>query len=363
MVKGDFDALGLMRWSDISDAHLDEKIAGYLRTGHDALGRRLLDARLVVDGLRVQRERVEQALARLGRLRGPPRRRTRRAWYEGVGAFFAVHVDQNEKLGFAGIKFLCAIDGRWRCPLHWEVTTNLTGLTHSRFINNMIWRWKRVPAHIVLDGAAAWSRVKDILRFYYGPRFDDVAYVPLAEGCVAVRRFQRTSSVHSTPIERSWRDLNDVTRKYRDLFKDLEARDLFRGGRNADPLDVFCLTTVFVPVIQRDVNEHFKSMSLRKKNKDTSNPNVPGGSRRPLEGFLFDYNHGLPASAADIATVDANINHVFGATHVEPAAPWEIDPLTTAASRAQRANMIALRAPRTAEEHYLVMREATKLLR
>ena len=90
-----------------------------------------------------------------------------------------------------------------------------------------------------------------------------------------MRRFQRTSSVHSTPIERSWRDLNDVTRKYRDLFKDLESRDLFRGGRNADPLDVFCLTTVFVPLIQRDVDEHFLAMAYRKKNKDTSNPNVP----------------------------------------------------------------------------------------
>ena len=45
--------------------------------------------------------------------------------------------------------------------------------------------------------------------------------MPVAEGNVALKRFhwqQTSSAVHSTPIERSWGDVNDVTRKYRDEF-------------------------------------------------------------------------------------------------------------------------------------------------
>ena len=162
MIENDYDHLSITRWSEVTDAELDEHIAGYLRVGHGALGRRLLDGRLIVDGLCVQRRRIEQSLARLGRFRAAPRRLVRRKWYEGVGSWFAVHVDQNEKIGFAGIKILAAIDGRWRCPLYWEVVTNLTGFTHATFIQNMIKSWGKVPAHIIMDGATAWLGVKPI---------------------------------------------------------------------------------------------------------------------------------------------------------------------------------------------------------
>lgn len=362
MIENDLKAMQISRWSDISDAALDEHILGYLRRGHGALGRRLLDGRLVVDGLHVQRRRVEESLARLGRARAPPRRRVRRRWYEGIGSFYAVHVDQNEKLGFAGIKFLAAIDGRWRCPLHWEVVTNLTGLTHARFINNLIRRWGCVPAHIVLDGAGAWSCVEDMMRFYYGPRFDDVDIVPLAEGNIAIRRFQRTSSVHSTPIERSWADVNDVTHKYRVEFKSLEARGLFRGGRHLDPVDAFCLAAVYIDFIRRDVHEHFMSMGYRRKHKDTANPNVPAGARRPVDGLVNSAQHGLPVDAASIAAVDAGILRYHGVAPGSdgPAAPWETDPLVTDADRALRSRMVAARAPQTLSEEYIAMRDATR---
>ena len=274
-----------------------------------------------------------------------------------------VNNDEGSGFVFAGIKIimiLAAIDGRWRCPLHWEVVTNLTGLTHARFINNMIRRWECVPAHIILDGATAWSYVEDMLEFYYGDAFDEVAHVPLAEGTVAVRRFQRTSSVHSTPIERSWADVNDVTAKYREEFQWLESQNLLRAGRSSDPLDIFCLTAVYLPMIQRDIEEHYMGMAHRKKSKATKNPYFPAGARRPLDALLDDDNHSLPVSAADIATVDAMINDHFGATYVEPAAPWEIDPLVTDADRARREQMVAASNPRSSSEEYIAMRAATK---
>ena len=42
--------------------------------------------------------------------RAPPRRLVRRA--ASVGSWFAVHMDQNEKLALGGIKLLAAIDGK-----------------------------------------------------------------------------------------------------------------------------------------------------------------------------------------------------------------------------------------------------------
>ena len=200
------------------------------------------------------------------------------------------------------------------------------------------------------------------MRFYYGPRFDDVDIVPLAEGNIALKRFQRTSSVHSTPIERSWADVNDVTRKYRDEFKSLEAGGYFRGGRHLDPVDAFCLAAVYIDFIRRDVHEHFMSMGYRRKHKDTANPNVPAGARRPVDGLVNSAQHGLPVDAASIAAVDAGILRYHGVAPGSdgPAAPWETDPLVTDADRALRSRMVAARAPRTLSEEYIAMRDATR---
>ena len=127
-------------------------------------------------------------------------------------------------------------------------------------------------------------------------------------------------------------------------------------------VDAFCLAAVYIDFIRRDVHEHFMSMGYRRKQKDTANPNVPAGARRPVDGLVNSAQHGLPVDAASIAAVDAGILRYHGVAPGSdgPAAPWETDPLVTDADRALRSRMVAARAPRTLSEEYIAMRDATR---
>ena len=356
-IRNDFTKLGVTNWSEISDAELDVRVRHYLDIGHRGLGRRLIEARLFADGHLVQRRRIMDALRRLGRHRAPPRRLVRRSFYASVGSWFAVHMDQNEKLAFGGIKLLAAIDGKSRCPVHWKVVTSLRALEHSRFYNELVRRWGRVPAHVVVDGGP-WRGVRRAVELYW----DDMepAHVETAEGVLVVNRFQRTSSVHNIPVERSWRDVNDVLNKYYLTWKDLESRGLLVGGRNADPVDLFCLTQVYVPLIKRDVDAHFEAMAVRRKETCTRDPSFPAGTWRPLELLLQDDDYSLSVDADQVDAMDEYITAYHGAEDVEPASAWERDPLCTAAERAERDELVASIDPQTPVEEYIAMREATR---
>ena len=356
-IRNDFTQLGFTNWSEISDAELDVRVRHYLDIGHRGLGRRLIEARLFADGHLVQRRRIMDALRRLGRHRAPPRRLVRRSFYASVGSWFAVHMDQNEKLAFGGIKLLAAIDGKSRCPVHWKVVTSLRALEHSRFYNELVRRWGRVPAHVVVDGGP-WRGVRRAVELYW----DDMepAHVETAEGVLVVNRFQRTSSVHNIPVERSWRDVNDVLNKYYLTWKDLESRGLLVGGRNADPVDLFCLTQVYVPLIKRDVDAHFEAMAVRRKETCTRDPSFPAGTWRPLELLLQDDDYSLSVDADQVDAMDEYITAYHGAQDVEPASAWERDPLCTAAERAERDELVASIDPQTPVEEYIAMREATR---
>ena len=73
-------------------------------------------------------------------------------------------MDQNEKLGFGGVKILQVIDAKWRCPIHWTVGTSLRGLEHSRVFQGAVRKWGRVPDRVVVDKAAAWSGVERMMH-------------------------------------------------------------------------------------------------------------------------------------------------------------------------------------------------------
>jgi hypothetical protein len=107
MVRDDFQALGLSAFLEEAgdggpDAEVTVAVARHLEEGHLALGRRLLQGRLIgdFDGERVQRRRIAAALGVLGTTNEPRRRISRHAWYEGVAPWFCVHMDQNEHIGF-----------------------------------------------------------------------------------------------------------------------------------------------------------------------------------------------------------------------------------------------------------------------
>ena len=59
-----------------------------------------------------------------------------------------------------------------------------------------------------------------------------------------LRRFQRVPSVRNTPVERPWRELNEVTRKYRAEFEALEEEGVLLAGDFASNLDLWVLHQV-----------------------------------------------------------------------------------------------------------------------
>lgn len=198
------------------------------------------------------------------------------------------------------------------------------------------------------------------MRLYWGDDNMAPARVATAEGVVVVHRFQRTSSVHNTPIERSWRDWNDVAHKYYEEWKSLEGLGLLVAGRHADPLDLFCLATVYLPLIKRDADEHFMAMALRRKRTSTRNPDFPRGTYVPLNGLLQDEDHSLPVAEEQVDAMDEYITAYYDAADAEPASPWERDPLETEAQRAERDALVATAGAQSPAEEYIVMRAATR---
>ena len=68
------------------------------------------------------------------------------------------------------------------------------------------------PRHVVVDGTMCFNGVEQAKQLIWGL---DATPTPLSldDGVILVKHFQQTSSVHNTPTERFWRDLNMVTRK------------------------------------------------------------------------------------------------------------------------------------------------------
>jgi hypothetical protein len=57
-------------------------------------------------------------------------------------------------------------------------------------------------------------------------------------------------------------------------FNRLEAQGLLDP---IDTCDIFCLCTVFLPVMQVTMDDFYAAMSKQRKRKSTRNPNYPAG--------------------------------------------------------------------------------------
>ena len=102
------------------------------------------------------------------------------------------------------------------------------------FINGVICAGV-MPRHVLTDKGVAFNVIKGMMLDIYGDLPPGI--VQTAEGPISVNTFQAGSSVHNTPIERSWGDANDVTHKYVDICDELAAEDLLSNGHKIDNVD------------------------------------------------------------------------------------------------------------------------------
>ena len=360
-IENDYKRLGLRCFSDASDEELLALTTTFLEQQHLEIGRGKIEALFQTEGLRIQRRRINDVMTQLIQRRRPRRRIQRRSYVEAVGAHFLWAMDQNEKIGFGGVKVLQALDAKWRCPIHFEVVTSLRALDHSLFFLNAVRTWQRVPYNISIDGAPAWCGVKHMMHLWWADAMDPVR-VPHDDRDLLVERVSVSSSVHNPAIERSWRDVNKVTRKYREEWKDLEGQLLLRGGHRADPLDLFCLDCTYLPSIKRDLDQHFAAMAQRRKRKSTKNPHYPEGTWRPCVGLELDVDYSRRVDDDEIDRMETYIRAFHDAADEEPASPWQVDPLQTDADRALRAELVEGFNPQSLREEYVAMRAATRAI-
>lgn len=133
-------------------------------------------------------------------------------------------------------------------------------------------------------------------------------------------------------------------------------------GNEPDVIDIFCLNEIYVPLVQNDLNRHYEGMMWRRKRRSTKNPNAPRGTRRPIVELTDGADHSLHVTTAEVGLMDKFITAYHGAAQEEPASPWERDPLTTDAQRAERARLVQDQAGKPAHMRYLAMRAATRAI-
>ena len=361
----DLQAAGVKAWSVIDDDALYEAVRGIIAVTHPGIGYGMIESHLIDDhGIRVQRARILDTLKRCSDIRRPRVHRpfTRRAYYAAEGPMFQLSMDQNEKLVAYRIYFLVAIDAYTRAPLFWMTCTNLTGYQHSRLYHGVLRARREAPANTIVDGAAAWSGVHFLITILYGLNPPPVQ-VRLAEGLKNVHRFEAVDSYHNTVAERSWRDQNEVTVKYNAIFLDLENRGLLVAGTRPDPVDLFCLHAIFLPLIVDGIGKHWGAMYRRRKRKSTQNPHFASGTRRPSVLMRMLPSHGTPLTEEQLGFLEGQTAAYWAArrTPADAPKPWEVDPLDLAAQH-RRASVMAQLGPLSPQGKYAAFRQITRQL-
>lgn len=170
----------------------------------------------------------------------------------------------------------------------------------------------------------------------------------------AVRRFNKTSSIYQTPVERHWGDANQMTSKFKREFELLECL----GAMSVDdPGDIFSVIAVYKAAFESDVNEHYLSMRNRLKKVDTLNPDYPAGKQRRWELYTM-YPGLLTARSADeLRAVSALGEDYWGQDEV--TSPWQIDPLAAQCDRVARSAALDELRPLSLAQEYVAHRSFT----
>jgi len=164
----DCKVLGLGTFSSVSDAALLRHVCDCTRLLHGGVGMRKIEGYLQGKCGRVQERRIRWAMMTLYGPNPRPVRLKRRPFYASRGPDFVWCLDQNEKLGKYGFKFLAAICGFSRFPVHFEMCHELSGRTHSRFFSNCLAAAGKAPVVVSVDGARQWNGVKEQVRAIHG---------------------------------------------------------------------------------------------------------------------------------------------------------------------------------------------------
>ena len=235
------DGISVDFYSSVTDAQLDTQLRCIIRL-HPNDGEVLLPGHLRSQGINVARSRIRAAIHRVDP-EGPQLRSlttVRRRIYSSEGANHVWHIDGNHKLIRWRMVIHGGIDGFSRLIVYMRCATNNRASTvHSQFeaATNTYGHPHSIRSDLGGENVDVWRHMLQVR--------DDPS-------CVITG-----SSTHNERIERLWNDTNRcITRVYSDMFRQLESEEVL------DPLneiDMFCLHFVFVPRINKNINEFVQS--------------------------------------------------------------------------------------------------------
>ncbi|XP_019862005.1 PREDICTED: uncharacterized protein LOC109590546 [Amphimedon queenslandica] len=228
-------------YSDITDQNLDRLIYTIKET-HPNDGERLMLGHLSSYGIRVPRHRLRASIHRVDPINTALRRSTiiRRRRYHASGPNAVWHIDGNHKMIHWHLVIHGGIDGFTRtivflkCSDNNRASTVLDSFTKATQSYN-------VPSKIRTDCGGENSEIWRCMINYHSTPSSVIT----------------GSSVHNERIERLWRDVTrSVSSLFISAFQELEED----GKLNpTNDLDVFCLHWVYLPLINKTLEEFRES--------------------------------------------------------------------------------------------------------
>lgn len=243
------------KFTDISDQDLDAAIIA-VKQRHPHVGEVMLNGHLRAQNIIVQRRRLRDAVKRVD-VAGVESRRVstiqRRVYFVPFPNYIW-HVDGNHKLIRWKLVVHSGMDGYSRLLTFIECSNNNQAETVLNLFNKAVVELGR-PLHIRTDYGTENVLIWEDMRQHRG-----------------LNSVMTGSSVHNQRIERFHRDLNRNCRDvFAPIFYELESANTLNCDNDSD---LFCLHYVFIPRINRTLNEFkaaFNNHSISSEGNRTPN--------------------------------------------------------------------------------------------
>ena len=360
-VQRDLRALGHSRHCRVSDATVALFIVLQVLRRRRTFGVTAAVGMLRDYGIRVPQNRTRRIMRACGIQ--PPQKTSKRRmpWYECDLPMRVLSIDQNEYLARYRVMSLSAIDAFSRECVHFDVVSNLTGPTHTKFYADTLRATGRLPDTTTADFAAQWRGAEYIVRCKHNgqnPSWNQNV------GGNQLRRaaWQQVPSFRNTPVERSHIELWQALYGLYCEFESLERRNLLHGGVRSDSLEIWCLHRAYWSKIRGAYAAFYSQRSKQPKEKSTSNPNYPNGTYTRYELYNAWQKAGHAITPAQISLWEAVGMSIWTAQSRAPRR-HECDPARTAAGKVLRRQLLHYGGcPQDCEGRYLKLRAASKIV-